>query len=200
MTYLYFHSSLSHSCLLPCLASQQGARGGLNRLRLSLLVPHTIMTPVGYINEDQYCAACHGELVPRCALMQLIMWRAGSQDLSSIGLRKERAACRYYQTGNCRRGSGCPFAHISTAAQVECQCPNLCHPVGADPRLAPTIPHPAYPGEHMYSESCRAKHGTLITSTDSLLSSWANPCLSPPGLPSAPCFRMATLCSPFAFL
>ncbi|KAF8555759.1 hypothetical protein OG21DRAFT_824809 [Imleria badia] len=76
------------------------------------------MTPVSYVHEDQCCAACNG-----------------SQDLSLIGPHKERAACRYYQSGNCRRGSGCPFPHISIAAQPE----------------SPTTSHPAYPSEHMYT-------------------------------------------------
>ncbi|KAF8443009.1 hypothetical protein L210DRAFT_3759375, partial [Boletus edulis BED1] len=72
------------------------------------------MTPVSYIHEDQYCATCNG-----------------SQDPSS-SLLKKADACRYYQAGNCRRGSGCPFAHV---AQIE----------------SPTTPHTAYlSGEHVY--------------------------------------------------
>ncbi|KAN0087500.1 hypothetical protein V8E55_006121 [Tylopilus felleus] len=64
------------------------------------------------------------------------MRRTGIQDLPPIALDKKRIACRYYQTGNCRRGPNCPFAHISIAAQVE----------------TPTIPHPPYmTGEHMYA-------------------------------------------------
>ncbi|KAG8214529.1 hypothetical protein J3R82DRAFT_9588 [Butyriboletus roseoflavus] len=76
------------------------------------------MTPVGYIHEDQYCAVCNG-----------------SRNLSPAGFHKEQAACRYYQAGDCRRGSSCPFAHSSVADQTN----------------TPTLPHPAYQAEHMFA-------------------------------------------------
>ncbi|KAF9220903.1 hypothetical protein BS17DRAFT_786155 [Gyrodon lividus] len=75
---------------------------------------------MGHISEDQGSVEQHAFTGTRNA-----------SSLTALIPSDNAATCRYYQAGHCRRGSTCPFAHLSKPGQAE--------------------GHPMYQGEQIYA-------------------------------------------------